>query len=62
MLRDIEGQQFADAVKDKLGQRMAITGESHHQQQQQQQQDTTSNSHAAIEHRNLGGECTQQTV
>lgn len=27
MLRDIEGQQFSDAVKDKLGPRIAIMGE-----------------------------------
>eukprot|EP00775_Hariotina_reticulata_P012788 gene12788-12916_t len=28
MLRDLEGQQFADAVKDKLGPRMSITGDT----------------------------------
>jgi len=30
MLRDIEGQQFSDAVRDKLGPRIAIMGEGGH--------------------------------
>lgn len=30
MLRDIEGQQFSDAVKEKLGPRVAIMGERQH--------------------------------
>jgi hypothetical protein len=29
MLRDIEGQQFSDAVRDKLGPRVAVMGECH---------------------------------
>lgn len=28
MLRDIEGQQFSDAVRDKLGPRVSIMGET----------------------------------
>jgi hypothetical protein len=28
MLRDLEGQQFSDAVNDKLGPRMQLTGDT----------------------------------